>query len=139
MIISPLFTLLFSRKLGQPCTQLSLELKVREASHLISGLGGCSMGMEPIDGKGTLFSGWRQQSMLKKARRRTPVSVSSEPPEEGDGVLAGGLLEIGLSFPTSFRIATLHRGSLSIHCLSGRRKIGPRLCLRYSKRKINYF
>lgn len=34
LIISPLFTPLFSRKLGQPCTQLSLGLRVREASIL---------------------------------------------------------------------------------------------------------
>lgn len=36
-IISPLFTPLFSRKLGQPGTQMSWELRVREASLLTFG------------------------------------------------------------------------------------------------------
>lgn len=43
------------------------------------------MGMEPIDGIGILFSGWRQQSMLEKVRIRALRSVPSEPPVEGDG------------------------------------------------------
>lgn len=79
-IISPLFF----RKLAQPYTQLSLGLRVREACHFTSEGRGCSMGMEPTDGIGTLFSEWRQQSMLEKARSRATTSVSSEPPAEGD-------------------------------------------------------
>lgn len=87
LIISTTFTPLFSRKLGQPCTQPFPGLRVRETSLLIWGVGGevCSVGMEPIDGIGILFSGWRQQSMLEKVRIRAVSSVPSEPPEEGDG------------------------------------------------------
>lgn len=43
------------------------------------------MGMEPTDEMVVLFSGWRQQSMHEKTRNRAMGSVSSKPPEEGDG------------------------------------------------------
>ena len=88
-IISPLFTPLVSRKLGQPGTQMSWGLRGREASFLTFGgrAGGCSMGMEPTDEMVVLFSGWRQQSMLKKTSNRAVGSVSSKPPEEGDGAI----------------------------------------------------
>lgn len=42
-IISPLFTPLFSRKLGQPGTQMSWGLRVREASLLTFGGRGWAM------------------------------------------------------------------------------------------------
>lgn len=62
------------------------------------------MGMEPIDGIGILLSGQRQQSMLEKVRNWAVRYISSQHPAEGDGksvgALAGGSLEIGLSFPT---------------------------------------
>lgn len=72
------------------------------------------MGMEPVDGIGMLFSGHRQQSMLEKVRNWAIRSVSSEYPAEGDGdsvgALAGGPLEIGLSFPTVARTADCSKG-----------------------------
>lgn len=84
LIISPLFTSLFPRKLGQPCAQLFPGLRAREASLLTLGGAECSMGIEPIDGI-SIFLGWRQQSMLEKVRNGAVSSVSSEPPVEDDG------------------------------------------------------
>lgn len=112
LIISPLFTPLFFRKLGQLYSAIS-ELRVREASLLTlpGGDGGCSIRLEPTDGIGILFSGWRQQS--KKVRNWAVRSVSSEPPAEGDGesagALAGGPLKIGLAFPHLLGLQTAVR------------------------------
>lgn len=48
-------------------------------------------------------------------------------------------MEIGLSFPTAVRTADFSKVVMSIRCISGRRKIGLRLCLKSGKRKINDF
>lgn len=88
---------------------------MREASLLTlgGGDGECSVRMEPTDGIGILFSGWRQQSMLKKVRNWAARSLSSEPPGEGDGesvgALAGGPLKIGLTFPHLLGLQTVVR------------------------------
>lgn len=52
-----------------------------DKSPYLRGAGGavCSMGMEPIDGIGTLFSGWRQQSMLEKVGTRAVRSYLLSP------------------------------------------------------------
>lgn len=47
------------------------------------------MGIEPTDEIGICFSGWRQQSMLEKARNRAVRSVSPKPLAEGDGEHVG--------------------------------------------------
>lgn len=68
--------------------------------------------MEPTDRLGILFSGWRQQSMLKKVWNWAVRSVSSEPPAgdgESVGVLAGGPLKIGLAFPHLLGLQTAVR------------------------------
>lgn len=55
------------------------------------------------------------------------------------GTLAGGPLELGLSFPTAVRTADCSEVVMSIHYIFWRRNIGLRLCLKSRKRKINDF
>lgn len=53
--------------------------------------------------------------------------------------MAGGPLEIGLSFPTAVRTAGCSEVVMSFRYIFWRRKIGLRLCLKCRKRKINDF